>query len=288
MAYVEQHENGAEGSSEQKRKKSNTTPTRLLLRASIALTVISLLGALFLLILRPAGQQLGCQQTLRYTWHMLFEDYFEKDAEGRYPPLSGVPGVFAPDYDAVKPFISEENGVQLFCPTAHTTHGNLSVQAQLRQPTYAYFGYVFHKEDELLAFLERYPMFITEGADFNDDLVAPPGRGSFGGDMFRRLRKGGVSPGEQEMVRNPIVLMEIPHQEKEKTLPHPGYKGNTLESGGSMKSITYGESYPMTPAIIARICELRLMYADEDSATTRYPFTTTVDEAKNQISAEGE
>ncbi len=253
----------------------------------VLLVVFTLLSAFFLLVLRPGGQQLGCQQTLRYTWHMLFEDYFEKDAEGRYPPLSGVPGVFAPDYDAVKPFISEENGVQLFCPTAHTTHGNLSVQAQLRQPTYAYFGYVFHKEDELLAFLERYPTFITEGADFNDDLAAPPGRGSLGSNVFRRLRKGGVSPGERETARNLIVLIEISHQEKETALPHSGNKGNTLESGGSMKSIKYGEAYPMTPAIIARICELRLMYEDENSPATRYSFTTTMDKERNEIPADG-
>ena len=236
-------------------------------KGALALLVaISLLGVLFLLVLRPAGQQLGCQQTLRYTWYPLFADYSGKDPDGKYPPLSGVPGVFAPEYNAVKPVIPEENGMQYFCPTAHKSHDTLSVEAQLLHPTYAYFGYAFQNESELLAFLEAYPGFIEGGANFNNDLPAPEGQGSFGGDVFLRLRREAPNNKENITANSLFVLMELPHPMDETRLPHRGNAGHIMHASGAMKSIAYGAEAPMTPAVLTRINALRLKYGSATPA----------------------
>ena len=230
-------------------------------KGALALLVaISLLGVLFLLVLRPAGQQLGCQQTLRYTWYPLFADYSGKDPDGKYPPLSGVPGVFAPEYNAVKPFITEEYRGQLFCPTAFNTHRQLSAEAQLLHPTYAYYGYAFQNEDELLAFLEAYPRFIEGGANFNDDLPAPEGQGSFGGDQFLRLREILRPDGAVPTPSIPI-LIEIPsYTQNGLDFRHPKPGGYVSLLGGGATFVEFGDQFPMTPAVIEKIGEIKARY----------------------------
>lgn len=241
-----------------------TRPHRLPTSAKgslVLLVVFTLLGAFFLLVLRPGGQQLGCQLTLRYRWQPLFAEYSRKNPEGKYPPLSAVPGVFAPDYDAVKPFIAVEDGPVFHCPTAVKTYPDLSVEEQLRHPTYAYFGYAFETESELLAFLDCYPDFIERGVDFSNDLPAPSGRGSFGGNFFLRLEKTPRNSEAKRTAESLFVLMELPLGANATQLPHRKNKGTILYAQDAMRSIAYGTEPPMTSAVLSRINAIRLKYA---------------------------
>lgn len=56
--------------------------------------------------------------------------------------------------------------------------------------SYFYMGYVISNDDELSAFAEAYKERIAQGLKFDEDLPAPPGRGSMGSDTFYRVREG--------------------------------------------------------------------------------------------------
>ncbi len=231
----------------------------------IALSLGSVLLGLILLgaglrILLVEYNPIQCSLSLQYGWNVQLLDYAKAHPDKKYPPMSAVPGVLFLGIESVSPQFVSSWG-DLFCIAADSAYRDLSIEQQLANPTLAYFGYALCNESELLAFLEEYPKLIESGADFNADLPAPTGRGSFGGDQFLRLTSDLDQRHGREVWDIPI-LFEIPdyHDDGIQTR-HWNGSGVALMYGSYIKNVEYGTKFPMTPAIIEKIGEIKTRYA---------------------------
>ena len=225
---------------------------------SVMLALIVLGMALRLLFVNYNPIQ--CSLALRYGWHVELEQYTTAHPENKYPPLSQTPGVLFLGVEALTPQFIENWGAPL-CVAADSEYKNLSIEQQFANPTLAYFGYALLNEDELLAFLEEYPKFIESGADFNADLPAPTGRGSFGGDHFLRLTSDLYKQYGSKTSGIPI-LFEIPdYRNGEIRARHWNGCGVALTYGSDIQNVEYGTAFPMTQAIIEKIGEIKARYA---------------------------
>jgi hypothetical protein len=231
----------------------------------IALSVGFVLLGLILLgaglrILLVEYDPIQCSLLLQYGWNVQLLDYAKAHPDKKYPPMSPVPGVLFLGIESVSPqFVS--NWGDLFCIAADSAYEEQTTEQQFASPTLAYFGYALCNEDELLAFLEEYPKLIESGADFNADLPAPAGRGSFGGDQFLRLTSD-LDQGHGGEVWGIPILFEIPDFRDGDIQPrHWNGCGVALMFGSDIKNVEYGTKFPMTPAIIEKIGEIKAKYA---------------------------
>ncbi len=251
MAYVERHENAAQDTSEQNSGKPEATRTRLLLWVSIAVVGWKVY---------TLGQQISCGVNLSHAWHIVFSSYSYEHPEKKYPPMSAAPGHLFLDFSAVYPSYVGENGHAYFCGAYDQALKNLPLEEKFAHSTYVYFGYALQNEDELLAFLDAYPEFIEEGLDFENDLPAPKGRGSFGGDQFIRLNADHRPDGAAVAPSIPLFI-EIPNYTDDGLVfRHPKPGGYVSLLGGGATFMDYGDSFPMTPAVIEKIGSLKARY----------------------------
>lgn len=217
-----------------------------------------------LLHLRRVGQALHCNSALQYTWHLAFSDYGKRHPEGKYPPLNRQHGALFPSYDDIASVMGENIRGDLFCNATRRTFKTLSQQEKFLRPTYVYFGYALRNEEEVLAFLEAYPEFIEEGVHFNDDLPAPPGRGSFGGDQFLRLRSTTWKEHREEGASGVPVLIEVPdYAESGPKFRHGAPGGYVLFLSSSARFMEYPGEFLLTPKIVEKIGEITAMQAAE-------------------------
>lgn len=231
----------------------------------IALSVGSVLLGLILLgaglrILLVHYIPVQCSLSIRYGWCVELLEYAKAHPDKKYPPMSSTPGVLFLGIESVSPeFI--KNWGPAFCIAADSEYTSSSAEKQFASPTLAYFGYALCNEDELLAFLDEYPKFIESGADFNADLPAPAGRGSFGGDQFLRLTSD-LEQGHGGEVWGIPLLFEIPDYLDGDIQPrHWNGSGVALMYGSDIKYVEYGTILPMTPAVIEKIGEIKARYA---------------------------
>lgn len=226
--------------------------------AAVSVALILLLTVIRVVSVNVTG--IGCYSMIRYRWHVELGDYAKAHLEKKYPPMSPSPGVLFLGIESVSPrFIPET--VEPFCVAAGRAYQDMPIEQQFANPTLAYFGYALCNEDELLAFLEEYPKFIESGADFNTDLPAPVGRGSFGSDRFLRLTYD-LDDEYGEQVWNIPIMFEIPDYSSGSPVSrHWNGRGIAIHIPGDMDSIEYGTKFPMTPAIIERIGEIKARYA---------------------------
>lgn len=231
----------------------------------IAISVVSVLLGLFLLgaclrILLVEYGTIQCSLSIRYGWYVALQEYAQAHPDKKYPPMSSTPGVLFLGIESVSPeFI--KNWGPAFCIAADSEYTSSSAEKQFASPTLAYFGYALCNEDEILAFLEEYPKFIESGTDFNADLPAPTGRGSFGGDRFLRLTSD-LDQGHGGEVWGIPILFEIPDFRDGDIQPrHWNGCGVALMFGSDIKNVEYGTKFPMTPAIIEKIGEIKAKYA---------------------------
>lgn len=156
----------------------------------VILVGAGIVGALMLPMLarsREAVRRSTCQNNLKQIG-LVCKMYANENQEQAWPrsfwgPARPVlhPDPIYPEY-LTDPFV-------VHCPSdAETLDPEATPQDQIRASSYVYFGYALTNEDEMLAFIEAYPSFVEEGVDATQDLPAPKGRGSFGGDTFVRLR----------------------------------------------------------------------------------------------------
>ncbi len=166
--------------------------------AVFMIVVLAVLAAILLPALaraREAARRASCMNNLKQC-ELIFKIHADDDPGGYWPPLSSAEPMLMFEPDSVDPGFFADPQI-LFCPS----NPDAGASGVIGDHSYVYFGYALTSEDELLAFLESYPGFMQRGADFTQDLPAPSGRGSFGGDEFLRLREdvgadAGVSPGE--------------------------------------------------------------------------------------------
>lgn len=215
------------------------------------------LGAL---LLRPLYHKVMCGVNVLYPISMLIHQYSSDDSNNQYPPMSARPGYLFIDFESLNPEYISSDPQNYYCPAVSRSYKKLSLKEQFSQSTYLYLGYALSTEDELLAFLDSYPSFIESGVDFNEDLPAPKGRGSFGGDIFLRL-KDNIEDGIDERYLEIPYIIEIPDYSKD------GFRFRHKQDGGYMigayrycQFIEYGEAFPMTPAVIEKIGELKRRY----------------------------
>lgn len=232
--------------------------------ATVFIAASLLVGTFALLALRSMGRELGCSMALAYGWGGgtgLFHEYINANPDKKYPPMSAIPGNLFPALESLKPVMDPGNSYSLLCPATTIHVSDPDLEEKFRRPSFAYTGYALANEDQYLAFLESYPAFIESGANFDADLPAPKGRGSFGGDLFLRLSETLLNAQDQIGSSLP-VLVEIPDFEgSEMKFRHGGRSGKVLYTHGSFKSFSLDSEFLMTPAIIEKIGEIKARYA---------------------------
>ncbi len=208
----------------------------------------------------PLYENVLCALSVEYPFPLALRGYSSDHPEKKYPPMSSVPGNLFVDYDSIAPEYLSSKAEPLFCASATRAYKKLSLEDRFRQPTYFYVGYALEGEKELLAFLESYSAFIEQGVNFDEDLSAPPGQGSFGGDMFLRLSESLLSEHEADLSRMPMII-EIPdYTSTSFSFRHSGNGGHVRFWNWGTRYIKYGEGFPMTPAVIEKIGEIKRMY----------------------------
>ncbi len=251
----------------------SSTPSKsrrnLFIAGALILTLLIGLAGVWFVVITTLPVQ--CSQTLRYAWQPAFSAYRDGNADGLYPPMSTTPGNFFPDLESVRSLFPEDESAELTCLAGSPGSPPPSMEAQFAAPTYAYFGYALQNEEAMMAFLDAYPGFIKTGANFDEDLPAPAGKGSFGGDVFLRLRVDYPTAHGDAPYGMP-VLFELPdYTATGLHFRHKHEKGSLLNFDSRVRFIRYGDSFPMTPAVIEKIGEIKAMYAAENAAVPPTP-----------------
>lgn len=124
---------------------------------------------------------------------------------------------------------------------------------------YYYLGYALSDEAAVTAFVDACRQRLASGQRFDSDLPASPGRGSFGGDTFVRLRNDlaqtlkdkGVSAEEaaRQISRIPALI------EKPKNGPKPG--GWVIYLDRRAEYLPYPGPYPMTEKVLKGLESLK-------------------------------
>lgn len=197
--------------------------------------------------------------------------YANEDPGGFWPPLSADPGrlMFPTEAACGELAIWSEyvTDTMIFvCPCNKKWHEEYQSQlesnpvAGLNDQSYFYLGYVLSNDDEVQAFAEVYRQQVKRGESFCENLPAPPGRGSFGGDVFLRLqikieRKG--APGSDDPAVLAKIMAGLPVM-VERPIRHGRNRAasNVLYLDGHVESIKYPGKWPVTEATINTLLEL--------------------------------
>lgn len=228
-------------------------------RKLIPLVLIGFVGCSVLgfMRLREELQKIVCNINIVYNFDIPTSKYAEKNKDGYYLPMSSIPGRLYMDYD---PEFWEETE-RYFCPSSLGEFNKLPTEAQFKNPSYVYFGYILSNESEMIAFLDAYPDFIANKVDFNNNLPAPEGLGTFGGNEFLRIHESMIEKYGEVAERIPIRF-EIPdytdegfrfrHRDNASSVAFLGTAGTTIE---------YGDQFPLTEPIIERIGDIKRRFA---------------------------
>ena len=223
MAFVERHERVNKESRNGPPRSAKDSRNRIVLWSSIALVAI-----VFCVVaagkVYAVRQQVSCGVTLSKSWDLALHMYSNGHPDKLFPPLSDTPGHLFMNMSDVYPAYVTDKDHPLFCSASEQAFKSLPMDAKFAHSTYVYIGYALQNEDELLAFLDAYPGFIEAGADFQTDLPAPKGRGSFGGDQFIRLNADHRPDGAAVAPSIPVFI-EIPNYTDEGPVfrhPTPG------------------------------------------------------------------
>ena len=142
----------------------------------------------------------------------------------------------------------------------HRTQLEADPRIAVDDQSYFYLGYVLSNDDQVQAFAEVYRQQIQRGGSFCEHLPAPPGRGSFGGDVFLRLKKKVEEKGAPDS-DDPAVLSMIMSRIPvmvERPIRHgrSHAASNVLYLDGHVESIKYPGKWPVTEATINTLLEL--------------------------------
>ena len=186
--------------------------------------------------------------------------YANEAPGGAWPPLSSTEGRFMFDVDTMYPEYLQDKAL-LLCPSLYDRHARREMPPEqaIDDHSYYYLGYMLTTEDEGLAFLECYPKFIAEGADFSHDLPAPPGRGSFGGDVFLHFRNELCEDETLPLEKVPVLFEGAVVEGEFPVFHHREPGGNVIylnRTGRSVDFVPYPGKFPMTPEFLEAIAKL--------------------------------
>lgn len=143
-----------------------------------------------------AAQRSSCAGNLKQMG--LVCKMFANENKGQYfPELSPEPGrLMCAAKDIYPKYLTDAN--VLVCPSdsqtvAKSREAGADPAKMIDDGSYVYLGYVITSDDEMEAFAEVYKRRVAQRLPFNEDLDAPPGRGSVGTAKFYRLREGVVN-----------------------------------------------------------------------------------------------
>ncbi len=199
---------------------------------------------------REAQRRAECAGNLREIGCACMK-YAEDNPDGYWPPLSSRKCMFMFTPDSVYPKYLPDPKI-LVCPS----NDDAEASGEIDDQSYYYLGYALTSEEEMLAFLERYPDFIAEGADFTQDLPAPPGLGSFGGDVFRRFRQN-VCENTDMLPRDiPVMFDATTLKDDWQGFHHVPGGANILYLDGHIEFLRYPGKFPMTKAVVEEFTKL--------------------------------
>ncbi len=214
---------------------------------------------------RESARRASCQNNMKQMG-LVFK-MFANESHGEYfPALSPEPGrlMCANSTPSLTTPVYPEyltDGHVLLCPSDSDAGWDDSLMVPevfLNDESYFYLGYVITNDDEMEAFAVAYKQAIEEGRGFDEDLPAPPSRGSGGGDTFLRLQErierklmdsgGGSASIAMMQAEIPIFLDRLGNH-----VP-PG--GNVLFMDGHVEFLRYPGQWPMTEKTVRILEEL--------------------------------
>lgn len=217
---------------------------------------------------REAARRSMCDNNLRQM-AIVFRMYANESKGEVYPMLSSKPGGLTCAAEEVYPEYLEDPYV-LHCPSDSDAPPMLAGANGNAVPpnlSYTYLGYVIMNDDELEAFAEVYRQRVAQHLPFDEDLEAPPGRGSMGTNKFLRLRKGIErylvadinDPSGSAKAQSLIPIM----WDRAESISGGGIMFNHFPGGanvlfldGHVEFVLYPGSWPLTPRSLDVFSEL--------------------------------
>lgn len=130
----------------------------------------------------------ACEKNLTVLWGAL-QSHASTSSDGYYPELSRKPGTLM--FESLSPPLQpSDHQLPFLCPDDvpdEIVKGKSLEPGTAASLSYTYLGYAISNESELEAFSEVYEERVRAGLPFNEDLNAPTGKGSFGGNKFLRF-----------------------------------------------------------------------------------------------------
>lgn len=150
--------------------------------------IVGILAAILLPALaraREAARRASCQNNLKQMG--LVYMMWANEHDHALPPLSDMPGEFAPSASAIYPEYLASPSI-FNCPSDSDVTQVMETPETIGDESYFYLGYAVTNETEAHAFIDAYRQQQQSGGGFEGDLLVEAGAGTAGTDRFVRLK----------------------------------------------------------------------------------------------------